>query len=145
MSVTIKGLTELQRELDKMAPGPLNKTLQKGTDAVGKFLKPRVQAAAPKRTGRLRKSISARKAKRSKPATIITARPKVAFYRHMVIGGTRPHRIRFPDQKAAGVAKADGNIRHPGAKADDFIRRTAEQYDDQAVLIAHRTITAELP
>jgi hypothetical protein len=146
MSVTVHGLPELQRELDKMAPGPLKKTLQKGTTAGGKYLKPKVKAAAPRgKTGKLRKSISARTAKRDRPATIISARPKIAFYRHMVIGGTKPHRIRFPDQKAAGVSKSDGNIRHPGAKANPFIRRAAEQHDDAAVAVAIRTITAELP
>ena len=30
--------------------------------------------------------------------TSLTA--KVAFYRHMVMGGTKPHKIRFPDQTA---------------------------------------------
>lgn len=145
MSVTITGLAELQRELDKMQPGPLKRTLQKGTNAGGKFLKPKVQAAAPRRTGRLRKSISSTQAKRDRPATIVKARPKIAYYRHMVIGGTKPHRIRFPDQKAAGVPKSHGNIEHPGSKANPFITRTAEQFDDAAIKVAITTMTKELP
>lgn len=142
--IDLRGDKELLRELEKLQAGPLNKTLQKGTDAGGKFLKPRVKAAAPRRTGRLRKAISSRKA-RGRPATIVYARAKVAFYRHMVIGGTRPHRIRFPDQKARGTPKSQGNIRHPGAKANPFIERTADHYERAALDIAVRAITKELP
>jgi hypothetical protein len=146
MSVTIVGLKELQRELDKMEPGPLNKTLQKGMTASGKFLKPHVQAAAPRgKTGKLKKSVSARQARRQKPGAIISARPKVAFYRHMVIGGTKPHRIRFPDQRASGVGKGEGNIYHPGAKAQPFISRTADRFEEPAAKVAMDAIKKELP
>jgi hypothetical protein len=143
--IRVEGATELLKAMEKVEPGPLRKTLQRGTNAGGKYLKPKVQAAAPKRTGRLRKSISTRQARRNRPATVIGARPKVAFYRHMVIGGTKAHRIRFPDQKAAGVPKSDGNIRHPGARANPFIERTADAKGDEALDLAIRLIREDLP
>lgn len=142
MSVTITGLEELRAELAKLEPGPLKKTLQKGTTAGAKLLKPHVVAAAPRRTGKLRKSVFAGQAKRERPASIVKVR---AWYRHFVILGTKPHRIRFPDQKAAGVSKSRGNIRHPGAKANPFIDRVDSQYEGAAAKAAIDTIRKELP
>ena len=142
MSVTITGLKELQDELDKLAKPVLKKTLQKGTTAGAKLLKPHVQAAAPRRTGKLRRSVSATQAKRERPASIVKVR---AWYRHFVIQGTKPHRIRFPDQKAAGVPRAKGNIQHSGAKANPFIDRVRNQYEDAAAKKAIETIRKELP
>lgn len=145
MSVTIQGLDELQRELDKLEPAPLKKTLQKGTNAGAKLLKPHVKAAAPRRTGKLRKSVSAGQAKRERPASIVKLRHKIAFYRHMVIGGTKAHRIRFPDQKAAGVPRAQGNIQHPGARPNPFMDRVFDERERAAADEAIETIRKELP
>jgi len=143
--IEVSGLEEVQRLLAKYDEKTLKRTLQKASSASAKFLKPKVQAAAPRgRTGKLRKSISATQAKRDRPAAIVKARPKVAFYRHMVIGGTKAHRIRFPDQKAAGVSKALGNIQHPGSKANPFMERTADRYGDEAFQIARKIILEEL-
>jgi hypothetical protein len=144
MSITITGVEELQRALAKAEVGPLKKTLQKGTNASAKFLKPKVQAAAPRRTGKLRKNISAAQAKRDRPASIVKVSRKV-FYDHFVVGGTKPHRIRFPDQVAAGVPKSQGNIEHPGGKANPFFERVGEQYDREAFAIADKIIREELP
>lgn len=147
MSITIRGLEELQDELRKMEPAPLKKTLQKGTAAGAKLLKPHAKAEAPKRTGRLRKSIVAQAAKRDKPASIVKVRTghSGAWYRHFVMQGTKAHRIRFADQRAAGVPKAQGNIRHPGAKANPFMERTQVRYEDAAAREAIETIEKELP
>jgi hypothetical protein len=145
VDIDVRGADELRRELEKVMGPELKKTLQRATNASGKFLKPFVQAAAPRRTGRLRRSISSRQARRNRPATVITARPRIAYYRHMVIDGTRAHRIRFPDQKAVGVAKSQGNIRHPGATANPFIGRAASQHEQAAFDVARRIIDEELP
>lgn len=123
MSVSLRGLEEVQRALAKLEPGPLKKVLQKASSAGAKTIKPYVQSETPKRTGRMRKSISATQARKDRPAAIVKFRPKVAYYRHFVIKGTKAHRIRFADQKAAGVAKARGNIRHPGAHPNDVMGR----------------------
>lgn len=144
MSVTILGEREVHEMLAKAMDPQLKRTLQKATTASAKFLKPKAQANAPRRTGKLRRSISATQAKRERPAAIVKARPKVAWYRHFVIKGTKPHRIRFPDQKARGVPKSEGNIEHPGAKANPFIDRTSDQYGRQALEVAMDTIRKEL-
>lgn len=124
MSISLRGLEEVQRALSKLEPGPLKQVLQKASSAGAKTIKPYVKAETPKgKTGRLRKSISATQARKDRPAAIVKFRPKVAFYRHFVVKGTGAHRIRFPDQKAAGVSKARGNIRHPGNKGNDVMGR----------------------
>lgn len=124
VAISIRGLTEVQRALGNLEGAQLKRALQKASTAGAKVAKKYLQAETPKgRTGRLRKSISAGQAKRERPAAIVKFRPRVAFYRHMVIGGTKAHRIRFPNQKAAGVPKSQGNIRHPGAKPNPIVER----------------------
>jgi hypothetical protein len=146
VDVDVRGAKELQAELEKAFGPNMKKTLQKATTSGARFLKPPTQAAAPRgRTGRLRRSISARQARRQRPAAVVTARPRIAFYRHMVIGGTKAHRIRFPDQRAAEVPKTQGNIRHPGAKANPFIERVGDRYGGAAVEVAQRVIEQEIP
>lgn len=135
---------EVRAALAKATAPALNKTLQRGTAAGAKFLSPKVKAEAPRRTGTLRKAIRASKARRERPASIVKVGKK-AWYEHFVIKGTKAHRIRFPDQKAAGVPKAQGNIAHPGAKANPFVDRAGERYGDEAFAVAVKVIREELP
>jgi hypothetical protein len=122
--ISIRGLDEVQRALAKLEPAETKKLLQKASSAGAKAVKPYAQAETPRgRTGRLRKSISATQARRDRPAAIVRFRPRIAFYRTIVIGGTKPHQIRFPDQVKAGVPKRAGNIRHPGAHPNDIMAR----------------------
>ena len=124
VEISIRGLDEVQRALSKLDGPALRTVLQKASSAGAKTIKPFVQAETPKgKTGRLRKSISATQARKDRPAAIVKFRPKVAYYRHMVIQGTKAHRIRFASQKAAGVPKRDGNIRHPGHRGNDVMGR----------------------
>lgn len=123
MSIQIKGLRETQAALAKLEPAPLKKLEQTATSAGVKVLKPYVVAETPRRTGKMRKSVSGVKARRDLPASIVKFKPKLAWYRHFVIDGTKAHRIRFPDQKAAGIPKTQGNIRHPGAHGNDILGR----------------------
>lgn len=91
MSVTVRGLAEVEKAVAQVA-GPKKALLQKATSAGAKAIKPFVVAAAPRgATGKLKRSVSARKAKRGLPAAVVSPRPKVAFYRHFVIRGTKPH------------------------------------------------------
>jgi hypothetical protein len=124
VGVSIRGLDEVQRALSKLEGPPLRKVLQKASSAGAKTIKPYVKDETPKgRTGRLRKSISATQARKDRPAAIVKFRPKIAYYRHMVIQGTKPHRIRFPNQRAAGVSRRLGNIAHPGHRGNDIMGR----------------------
>lgn len=85
--VDVRGVAEVQTYLDSVDKAS-NRTLQQATTAGARALKPFVKAAAPVQTGRLRKSVSAHQARRQRPAAIVEP---TAFYRHMVIGGTKDH------------------------------------------------------
>ena len=111
LSIDVRGIPEVQKALERCTGPEMKRTLQKASTAGAKALKKPVQAAAPRgATGRLRKSVSSRQARRDRPAAVVTARPKVAFYRHMVIGGTRAHGPRKSANKML-VFKGEGGRR----------------------------------
>jgi len=144
-SVSVRGLDEVQRALAKLEPVPVKKLLQQASTAGAKKAKPYAQAETPRgKTGRLRKSISATQARRDRPAAIVRFRPKIAFYRTMVIGGTRPHAIRFPDQVKAGVPKSAGNIRHPGARPNDIMARAWAKAEPETMAAIGKVIDVYL-
>ena len=92
LTIDVRGIPEVTAALNKFDAGPSKPILQKASTAAAKAFKPFVQAAAPRgATGKLRRSVSARQAKRDRPAAVVSARPKVAFYRHFVIRGTKAH------------------------------------------------------
>jgi hypothetical protein len=125
-NVDVRGLAEVQRAMAKLEPAQLKQLMQKASSAGARTIKPYVKAETPKgRTGRLRRSISSGQARKNRPAAIVKFRPKVAYYRHMVVKGTRSHRIRFPDQKSGPypVPKSEGNIQHPGSRGNDIMGR----------------------
>lgn len=126
IDVDVRGIPEVQASLGKLTGPAMKRTLQKASTAGAKALKKPVQAAAPKgATGRLRKSISSRQARRDRPAAVVTARPKIAFYRHMVIGGTKAHGPRKASNTMLIFRGRDGrNVMTPwvrGTPARPFI------------------------
>ncbi len=107
VSVDVRGDEEVIDYLHRVQTGQ-RATLQKAASAGAKALKPFIQAAAPRgATGKLRRSVSARKAKRDLPAAVVSPRPKIAFYRHMVIGGTKDH---GPKNARVMIWKAPGGV-----------------------------------
>ena len=132
--VTVEGLKDIDALLDTMSPRDSKKFMQKATADGAKYLKPKVQQATPMGPGHfgvhMKKRVSAGIAKREKPAGIVKYR---VGYSHMLMSGTKPHRIRFHNQKEAGVPKDGGNIRHPGGKANPVIDRVTEQHGSAAM------------
>jgi hypothetical protein len=112
IGVDVRGVKELTASLDKLDHANANKVLQKAVGKGAISLKGDVQREAPKRTGKLRKSATAHRAKRDRPASIVTNRRSVAYWWPMVIGGSKPHDIHMPK---------GGTIRHPGHKGFDLI------------------------
>lgn len=124
--VDVRGIPEVQSALGKLDDGPqARKALQKAASAGAKALKPYVQREAPRgKTGRLKRSISARMAKRDRPAAVVSPRPKVAFYRHFVINGTKDHGPR--KAKALVFEGTAGTVhakRVRGVKPNPFVAR----------------------
>lgn len=142
MTIEVRGADGVHRMLQAYTEPKLTKRLQTATKDGATVLKPAVKAEAAKVSRRLSRSVSVRKAKRELPATIVTFRPKVAFFRHWIIRGTRDHGPR----KAAllsfipnwnpyfGTAAPSGasQVRTKtvrGMKPDPIMDRIADQFD----------------
>lgn len=133
--IEVEGLEDIDSLLDSIAnPRDAKRIIAKANAEGAKFLKPKVKTETPlgpAHFGRhLRNQVVRGPAKRDKPAAIVKYRdPR----KHFLLLGTKPHRIRFHDEKVRGVAKDAGNIRHPGAKANPVMTRVADQYGDEAL------------
>lgn len=129
MSIDIRvDASEVIATLDDLADRDATRTMQKATKKAGTFLARKARPEAPKKTGRLRKSVTTRAAKRDKPGSYVTAR---APHRHLVQQGTAN---RFTK---AGAFR--GRM-----TANPFIARTADQYGDDALQIAEQEIAKAL-
>lgn len=133
MSVTydVRGIPEVRRMLKQYAHPELTRRAQQATKAGGQVFKAPLRAEAGKVSRRMRKGVSVRRARRERPATIISIRPKVAFFRHMVIGGTKDHGPRaapymvigLNDLRASGSRKV--RVHGPGALRGQGLRRVS--------------------
>jgi len=117
MSVTILGLPEIQRAVDGLDKN-LKPRLQRATKAGASQFKAPAQKAARPLSRRLARSVSVKAARRDKPATVLTFRPKIAWFRHFVIQGTRDHgprkaRVLSWDQGRAFARHVRGVPPHP--------------------------------
>ena len=138
--------------LDSLDPKDGNKALLTGARAATKFLKPLVKAAAPRgASGKLRKSVYMGTAKRQKPGSFVGVREKVAFYRHMVIGGTKAHSTAKRGGHV-GIQRWEvgGDVRYGpahevrGTPPRPFVSATADHYGNQALQIAEAAIAKAL-
>lgn len=129
MRISIKGDEELIRLLNPFAdPRELDRQSQKALLAAGRTLRTPLRHAAPLgATGNLRKSVRVKRGRRDRPSVI--AGP-TAPHRHLVIRGTKPHIIPGPVAFGGRVLR---NIRHPGARPNDFVGRTARAHEDRVV------------
>ena len=92
IQIETRGIDAVIAALAKMEDKPAKAMLQKSASAGAKVLKGTVKAAAPKgRTGNLKRSIRSGQVKRKRPGARVYNAKKVAFYRHMVVGGTAAH------------------------------------------------------
>ena len=116
ITVIVKGLVELQRKLDRYHSARLNRALGKASIAAARTLVRPMRAAAPKRTGKLAKSIKATRAKRQdKPGAIVGPR---IWYRHFPIKGTKrgvpsnPFVTRTAEANAGNTARKFRDVLH---------------------------------
>lgn len=112
--------------LDDLADRDAKRGLQKATKKAATFLAQRARPKAPRRTGKLRKSVTARANRRDKPGSYVTAR---APHRHLVQLGTR-------DRFTRGSGAFRGRM-----TAQPFIAQTADQYGDEALTVAERELS----
>lgn len=141
MSVEITGVDGVRRMLQDYTNPKLTTRLQQATKAGAEVFKPAVKSEARQVSKRLARSVSVRKAKRDRPASILTFRPKVAWFRHFVIGGTRAHGPRRA--KLMVFAGRSGTVRTAhvrGVKPNPIIARVAARLEGQAYAAIDRDL-----
>lgn len=120
---------EVIHALDKL-DGPESRKAMKGAvRKAGQFLKPKVKAEAPKRTGALRKSVRAKTKKTRDGYSSIVA--PFARHRHLVIKGTKERFTR------SGAFRG----RMP---ANPFVDRAADRWEDAAIRVAEDELARSL-
>ena len=95
IGVDIRGVPEVKKALESLGEKGTKGMLQKASTKGASVLKKYVKSAAPRgRTGNLRRAVRSGQTKRNRPAARVYVKKDVAFYRHMVVGGTKPHGAR---------------------------------------------------
>jgi HK97 gp10 family phage protein len=132
----VEGLAALESMLAQL-PDKIERNIVRGALRAGsrEFVK-EAQRRVPRKTGRLAKSIrvSVRKVRGALVATT-KAGNKEAFYAHLVEFGTAAHLIKPANAKALAVAgRAVAKVRHPGGRAQPFMRPAFDIGGQRAVL-----------
>ncbi|WP_414440459.1 HK97-gp10 family putative phage morphogenesis protein [Burkholderia sp. 22PA0099] len=134
MSVQVIGLSDLQKDLQKLAKSQTRAVLRKATVAGAKVLAAGARKRAPKETGKLRKNIKAAALKQKDAPGLAVAGVRVstkggadsptnAFYWRFVELGTRYSRAE-PFIRPAfdqGIGEAESAVRTEIARAIDKI------------------------
>jgi len=129
--------------LESSNPRKFNAMLQLATlNAARTMVKP-VKAAAPVRTGRLKRAVAARKARKDRPAAVVGVRAgssrgdqNGAWYRWFVVSGT----------KGTRMTKAQGRVSVQPIRGRDFVGQTVSAPTNQARAIEalNKTVQAFL-
>lgn len=132
--IRITGAAGVHEMLAPYTNPRLPKRMQAVTKAGATVFKAPLKAEAGRVSKRLARSVSVRTARKDKPATIVTFRPKIAFFRHFVIGGTRDHGPR--KAKVLVFKGKDGDLvvahRVRGVRPNPIVDRVAAAYEGRA-------------
>jgi hypothetical protein len=150
VTIEVRGLKEIYDVLDRMSPKDSRKVQARATaDAAKKVLKSPLQQAARPLSTRMAKAVRAGQARRDKPAAIVRFDPKIAWFRHFLIGGTRSHEIRPKNsgflswETPTGRAFSRGH-RVRGIQATPIVSRVADQHGDEALDHVERFLVREI-
>ncbi len=144
IGVSIAGQDGVHRMLQDYTTPKLPKRMQIATKAGGTVFKAPLKAEARKVSKRLARSVSVRTARKDRPATIVTFRPKVAFFRHFVIGGTADHGPKkakvliFRGRNGQNVTTR----RVKGVNPNPIVTRVFARLERQALDASIRSLTA---
>lgn len=152
VTFTVNGSPRVKRMLAKYKNPEFTRRAQVATTKGAEVLRRPLQKEARAVSGRMSKAVYVRKALRGLPATTVGFRPKIAWFRHFVIGGTRAHDAR--SKKALNFRGPFGNVRPGlgvfgnvtvdhvrGVRANPMIVRVAHQYQRAVFDAMIRAIT----
>ncbi len=144
----IEGLSDLLRALDAL-PERLERTvvragLREAIKTVAADLGSRVVAIT--RTGALAKSLRIRtRNKEGQPHVMLQLGNKIAFYAHMVEGGTQPHEIRPKGGRSLFFAGLQRTlVKHPGAPGRFIVKASFEAKADESVKAFRRYLVERI-
>lgn len=131
----VANLRQVQERLEAISGPGAKKSLDEATKKAAGILARTTKKEAPQgATGLLKKSVRARKAKGG-IGHIVSPRPKIAFYRHMVIRGTKAHGARPPNKVLIFPGRDGHNVitrRVEGVRPNDFVTRGYEAGKERA-------------
>ena len=138
----VHGQADVERMLAKYKDPEFTKRAQQATSQGAEVLRRPVQREAGRVSQRMSQSVYVRKALRDLPGTTVGFRPKIAWFRHFVIGGTKAHGPR--KKKALKFRGRFGWVvvkRVKGVRPNPIIERVAKQYQQRVFDAMVRTIT----
>lgn len=120
--------------LNQLGPRAIRSSVMAGIRVATRFLQKILRTAAPKRTGRTRRLILARRVRQAGPVFSGGVKRPAIF--NILESGARPHEI-VPRQKNALVfgGQVVARVRHPGIAARPFWERTARAGEPEALRI----------
>lgn len=92
-AVTVRGVPEVRAMLAKVGPEEMKRRTKLGLREAGKVAKSAMVSEAPAGYERMRRkgSIQVRATRRGKPGIWVKYNNKKVYFKHMVMGGTKPH------------------------------------------------------
>ncbi len=136
IKVQIKGLKELQAAFRK-SPMVVGKEIQKAIATSVMMINRNTKQEVPVKTGTLRRGI------RSKISSFRGTVESTLAYGICVHEGTSAHIIRPVKKKALywkGAAHPVKSVRHPGTRANPFMKRGAEKSEGQVQAIFQKAV-----
>ena len=160
-AVTIEGLPEARAMLSPYSEANLTASLKAATKAAAKvFVRP-LKAEARPVSRRMATAVKVLANKRDKPGYHVAFRGKPAYFKHMVIGGTRPHGPKRAEalvfvpgwNQYMGRAPRAGRVGGGwvrarsvrGVPSNEMVARVFRAHEQQAADVAMREITRENP
>lgn len=143
ISVSVRGAEGVHQMLHDYMEPILPRRMQAATKAGASVFKAPLRAEAARVSKRMARAVSVRQAARDRPATVVTFRPKIAFFRHFVIGGTRDHGPRrarllvFTTRQ--GIVIRARRVR--GVRPNPMVDRVATRYAAQAYRAIDTSLT----
>lgn len=143
---------EVEKFLEPWQEPAVKKTLRAAASAFGRAGRPVLRAHTPSAppgnayaggAGNLQRQTRFKRIRaRYGIGVVIAAMGRLAYYRHMVTGGTRPHLIvpRSPSGRLAVLGGFAKVVRHPGARANPYVSRAAGAVESAGFAAAERVV-----
>lgn len=144
-TIRVEGIAEIKRVLDGVEEAVRKEGALLMLMRAGRVLRDLARVKAPKRKGKLAKSIGVRRGRRSETVSRVIVSARVP-YAHLVEYGAAPHTLRARNK---GVLVALGKflgaeLEHPGASPKPFLRPALDEGAQAALAEAARTIDEQI-